>query len=321
MYKSIKSLGFIVFNIAIGGTGVFFYYQDILNQQATEISALNNKLQKLVSEKQISFQQDVLTTKNIEFAETNTELKQQVIDLSLSLYQAEEKLEDKELQITDIYNKEIQTKNIQEQQYIQSNEYIKSTQLSNNVSNVINTLSNELGLSAENSQQLKALLQAKAESDFEAANAMLELNGSEDSDQISRLNETTEALFAENQAIYEEKVAELLSDEEHEQYKAYETKQELARLADAERFRINELNFIVGDLSETQMSDMHSIFKNAYNFDNSTVKLGISGSPYAKPQNGINPDKLMMMQEHIENLLSNEQLEKYQNHQQKRGIK
>ena len=115
MYKSIKSLGFIVFKIAIGGTGVFFYYQDILNQQATEISALNNKLQKLVSEKQISFQQDVLTTKNIEFAETNTELKQQVIDLSLSLYQAEEKLEDKELQITDIYNKEIQTKNIQEQ--------------------------------------------------------------------------------------------------------------------------------------------------------------------------------------------------------------
>jgi len=289
------------------------YYTSTILEQSYKIELLTQQL----ADKDYNYANNV----NDYSPENNTldsvtNLKQQVEQLTKQLIEKDQQVN----QFIKVAVTGNTPKKSKREQWFQSPEYIKTAMIPASVLPVIDELSKRLVLSPQKSEELTALLQAKAEADHDSMKPYLdEVNKNSqidfDPEQLQRLNELANEQLEANQMLYNEQLASLLNTDQLADYQQLENEKTQKNTNLMVNHQTAELSMAVPTLDDAQKQQIKMLYQQTYSNEQDTP-LGVSGSIYAKRVNAITEEDRQNHQIAIEQLLTSEQHESYKAYQE-----
>jgi len=199
-------------------------------------------------------------------------------------------------------------------------DFLKST-LAMQLSPVTSELTHTLNLSDEQSKSLADLLKKKAEADIDANTKVLEkmVNGDAKEmieDSLSGKQDESDAglaakeLMAINQRDYQQKLMDIISEEQLEQYQAFEQDKQQQQYQMAMNMQSNMTMSQIPSLEEYQKSEIRQFFQQSHT-NLPEVKIGTFGSSFAQSHTSADPTFHVNLQQQLEQVLTPEQLKGY----------
>ena len=250
---------------------------------------------------------------------SNQQLKQQISQLTEQLSQSNK---DSELALQLVA--ENQTKKDEKTassfMKMMTPDFLKSA-LEMQLSPVTSELTHTLNLSDKQSKSLADLLKNKAEADIDANAKVLEkmtnggakemiedsLHGKED-ESVAALE--AKDLMAINQSNYQNKLMDILSEKQLEQYQKFEEDKQQQQYQMSMNIQSSMTMSRIPSLEEYQKAEISQFFQQS-NSNLPEVKIGTFGSSFAQSNTAMDPQFHMNLQKQLEQVLTPEQLKGY----------
>ena len=250
---------------------------------------------------------------------SNQQLKQQISQLTEQLSQSNK---DSELALQLVAENQTKKDEKTASSFIKmmTPDFLKST-LEMQLSPVTSELTHTLNLSDKQSKLLADLLKNKAEADIDANAKVLEkmtnggakemiensLHGKED-ESVAALE--AKDLMAINQSNYQNKLMDILSEEQLEQYQKFEEDKQQQQYQMSMNIQSSMTMSRIPSLEEYQKAEISQFFQQS-NSNLPEVKIGTFGSSFAQSNTAMDPQFHMNLQKQLEQVLTPEQLKGY----------
>lgn len=298
MNMKIKSISAMAVCLFTGIMATSFYYQDIIETQASVVADLQTRLNRA---SHTPARLSETATYSVEYHPDEAsaliaELENTVALLSVALTEKQ--------QSTEAHDPELQTV---AGRVDESPEFVKSSFIPMKVLPAVSELSMALTLSGDSKEQLADLLQAKAEADFDAVDLyMKKITEASDPQQMEEVEQLLSAQLADNANNYENQLTSFMSDEQIKKYREYEQLKHRQQREVSNSLALNEISTVVQDLNDYQQQEIRRLLGSGSSDIDEAFGLGTVGSPYAEP-----PPDVSLSPEQLELLLTPEQLQQY----------